>query len=70
MVKSSPEFSAIPVVVLSTSASSQDLLRAYACNANSYLVKPDDFGLLDALIEEVGQYWLELNRVPVEHRTG
>jgi CheY-like chemotaxis protein len=70
VVKGSPELSAIPVVVLTTSANSQDLSRAYACNVNSYLVKPGDFGSLDAMIEEVGKYWLELNRVPVEHRTG
>jgi CheY-like chemotaxis protein len=63
-VKTSPELAAIPVVVLTTSASEQDVSRAYACNANSYLVKPDDFASLDTLVRELGKYWLELNRTP------
>jgi CheY-like chemotaxis protein len=64
-VKTSPELANIPVVVLTTSASSQDVSRAYACNANSYLVKPDDFASLDSLVQNVGQYWLDLNRIAV-----
>ncbi len=62
-VKTSPDLANIPVVVLTTSASSQDVSRAYACNANSYLVKPDDFASLDSLVQELGQYWLDLNRI-------
>lgn len=67
-VKASPELATIPVVVLTTSASAQDISRAYACNVNSYLVKPDDYEMLDALIEEVGQYWLDANRLPPEEQ--
>lgn len=63
-IKTSPELAIIPVVVLTTSASAQDVSRAYACNANSYLVKPDDFASFDALIADLGQYWLDLNRIP------
>lgn len=63
-IKTSPGLAAIPVVVLTTSGSAQDVSRAYACNANSYLVKPNDFASFDALVEELGQYWLELNRAP------
>jgi CheY-like chemotaxis protein len=67
-IKSSTDLSTIPVVVLSTSASAQDVSRAYACNANSYLVKPDDYASFDALIADLGQYWLDLNRIPnAEH---
>lgn len=64
MVKASPDLANIPVVVLTTSANAQDVSRAYACNANSYLVKPNDFAALDALVSDLGQYWLELNRIP------
>jgi len=63
-IKTSPDLATIPVVVLTTSASAQDMARAYACNANSYLVKPEDFAAFDALIADLGQYWLDLNRSP------
>jgi len=67
-IKTSPDLATIPVVVLTTSASAQDMARAYACNANSYLVKPEDFAAFDALIADLGQYWLDLNRSPgAEH---
>lgn len=66
-VKTSPALAAIPVVVLTTSSNAQDLARAYECNVNSFLVKPDDFASLNALIADLGQYWLDLNRQPAEH---
>jgi CheY-like chemotaxis protein len=63
-VRASPSLASIPVVVLTTSASEQDIMRAYAHHVNSYLVKPDDFSLFEALVEEVDDYWLLLNRQP------
>jgi CheY-like chemotaxis protein len=63
-VKASPELGTIPVVVLTTSSSEQDMARVYASHVNSYLIKPNDFASLDAMIDELGQYWLDLNRQP------
>jgi len=45
-VKNDPELRHIPVIVLSTSESDQDVARAYRLHANCYLTKPiqmDDF---------------------------
>jgi CheY-like chemotaxis protein len=67
-VKSSPELSDIPVVVLTTSASSQDVSRAYAHHANSYLVKPHDYSTLDGLLQLVSDYWLNRNTLPVQEQ--
>jgi CheY-like chemotaxis protein len=67
-VKTNPRLSDIPVVVLTTSASDGDLARAYAQRANSYLVKPEEFLLLDELMKTVSAYWLVWNAQPsVEH---
>ena len=63
-VKAKPELAAIPVVVLTTSSSKSDVERAYQHHANSYLVKPDDFSLLDSMMKEVGDYWLDWNVQP------
>jgi len=67
-IKSSPELRCIPTVVLTTSESEDDVARACAQQANSYLVKPVDFASFEELIREVEAYWLALNRQPGEAR--
>ena len=54
----------VPVVVLTTSSADQDVDRAYRAHANSYLVKPVDFGRLNELMAEVGRFWLGWNHHP------
>jgi hypothetical protein len=39
-----------------------DVTNAYEFHANSYLVKPADFGKFGELIEAVGYYWLSWNQ--------
>ena len=63
-VKATPELAAIPVVVLTTSSSESDVQRAYQNHANSYLVKPDDFSMLDSMMKDLGDYWLDWNVQP------
>jgi len=60
-VKTTPELSAIPVVVFTTSDSEADISRAYEHHANSYLVKPGDFAALDSMMRDLGNYWLGWN---------
>lgn len=53
-----------PVVVLTTSGEDADVAAAYACGANSYIVKPVDF---EKFLEVAGQlevYWMLLNTPP------
>jgi len=54
----------IPVVVLTTSEAESDVARAYEFHANSYLVKPMDFGKFTQLMDELGFYWLGWNHQP------
>ena len=63
-IKTDDGLSQIPVVMLSTSAAVEDVKKAYALHANSYLVKPADFVQFRALIEAVGRYWLAWNQNP------
>ncbi|RMF58749.1 MAG: response regulator [Bacteroidetes bacterium] len=60
-IKTTPALARIPVVILTTSTAEQDVSRAYALHANSYLVKPVDFGQYRALVGTMGVYWLECN---------
>lgn len=59
--KASPQIGAVPVVILSTSANVTDVARAYANHANSYVVKPEDFGQLNALVHDLGAWWCTWN---------
>jgi CheY-like chemotaxis protein len=63
-IKSDPDLSRIPVVVLTTSAAETDVAKAYDCHANSYLVKPVDLPQFVAMMETFGFYWLAWNEYP------
>jgi len=63
-VKHDPSLSAIPVVILTTSQAEADMVKAYNCHANSYLVKPVDFAQFQTLMETFGYYWLAWNQYP------
>ena len=63
-VKTTPSLAAIPVVVLTTSGSESDVQLAYQHHANSYLVKPDDFSVLDSMMKDLARYWLDWNVQP------
>ncbi len=63
-IKEEPLLENIPVVILTTSASESDVVKAYECHANSYLVKPVDFSKFVELMEVLGYYWLAWNQRP------
>ncbi|GGK17588.1 response regulator [Deinococcus malanensis] len=61
-LKSDPRLALIPVVMLSTSQSQEDVARSYTLHASSYLVKAPSFGGFLAQIEAFLSYW-QVNRV-------
>jgi CheY-like chemotaxis protein len=67
-IKASREHKSIPVVVLTSSSSEQDIAKAYANNANSYLVKPVDFEKFTRMMKDLGYYWLAWNINPLQAR--
>jgi two-component system response regulator len=54
----------LPVVILTSSAEEQDLMRGYDLGANSYIRKPVDFAQFTQAIKTMGLYWLVMNSVP------
>lgn len=57
-LKSDPDLRTIPVVMLTSSDTEEDVALAYSNYANAYLVKGFDFGQLQDLLQESVTYWL------------
>lgn len=51
----------IPVVVVTSSREDPDIKTAYELGANSYVVKPVDFGAFVEVMKNLGYYWLLIN---------
>lgn len=56
-IRAQPATALTPVVVLTSSNEDRDVQRAYELGANSYLLKPVQFGDLLKLIETLHLYW-------------
>jgi len=69
-LKSNPDLSDVPVVMLTSSAEDTDLATCYALGANSYIVKPVEIETFFQTVLDIGRYWLILNRSPQEKRYG
>jgi len=61
-IKEHPEAKKIPVVILTSSSEEKDILESYQLGANSYIRKPVDFDQFTEVINQIGLYWLVLNK--------
>ncbi|HJX90151.1 MAG TPA: response regulator [Pyrinomonadaceae bacterium] len=60
-LKNHPKYSAIPVIVLTTSAEDNDIEEAYKLGCNSYIVKPVEFNKFMDVATQIEVYWCALN---------
>ena len=63
-IKSNPELQTIPVVVLTTSAAEEDILRSYQLHANCYITKPVDFEQFTKIVKLISDFWFAAVRRP------
>jgi CheY-like chemotaxis protein len=63
-IKPDPELGKIPVVVLTSSAAEQDVVKSYQLHANCYIVKPVDFNGLMEIVASIEQFWLAVVTLP------
>ncbi|MGD9647428.1 MAG: response regulator [Pirellulales bacterium] len=67
-IKADDDLKCIPVVVLTTSKSEEDVLRSYQLNANCYITKPVDLEQFIRVVRAIEDFWLTLVVLPhVEH---
>lgn len=64
IIKNDPDLSRIPVVVLTTSKSSDDIYESYQLHANCYIPKPVDLQEFHAVIRTIEQFWLRTAMLP------
>ncbi len=65
-LKRDSDLKVIPVVVLTTSRSEQDVLRSYQLHANCYITKPVDFAQFMEVVKTIENFWLTVVTLPGE----
>ena len=66
-IKESPKLRNIPVTILTTSKSEEDVFRSYGLGVNSFITKPVTFDGLVEVIKVLTHYWIEIVALPVEN---
>jgi len=65
-IKQDPRLRRVPVIVLTTSASPQDIQTTYNHHANCYIVKPADLERYIQVVHAIEQFWLDTVELPSE----
>jgi two-component system, response regulator len=63
-IKRDPDLRRIPVVVLTTSRSEEDVLQSYNIGVAGYIQKPVEFEGLVQVMKIIGKYWFEIVALP------
>ncbi len=63
-LRAEPRTKHLPVVILTSSAEEQDIIRGYDLGCNSYIRKPVDYVKLTEVLRQVGLYWIVVNEPP------
>jgi chemotaxis family two-component system response regulator Rcp1 len=63
-IKESSTLAIIPVVILTTSASEEDILRTYQLHANCYITKPVELEGFLRVVKSIDTFWLSVVKLP------
>jgi two-component system, chemotaxis family, response regulator Rcp1 len=63
-IKESDELKTIPVVILTTSASREDISRSYELHANCYITKPVNLQGFVKVVQSIDNFWLSVVKLP------
>jgi CheY-like chemotaxis protein len=65
-IKADENLKRIPVVILTTSQSEEDILKAYNLSANCYITKPVDFDQFVKIVRSIEDFWFAIVKLPPE----
>ena len=63
-IKADPDLRRIPVVVLTTSSSDEDIIRTYDLHANAYVTKPVDFEQFMSVVRQIDEFFVSIVALP------
>jgi len=63
-IKADPRLCRIPVVILTTSAGEEDILKSYDLHANCYITKPVDLDKFLHIVRTIEDFWLTVVTLP------
>jgi len=63
-IKNDEDLHQIPVVVLTTSAAEEDILRSYQLHANAYVTKPVDFDRFISIVRRIDDFFVSVVKLP------
>jgi len=63
-IKESSSLKTIPVVILTTSASEEDIIRSYRLHANCYITKPVNLDGFLKVVKSIDNFWLSVVQLP------
>lgn len=64
IIKADENLKRIPIVILTTSNSEEDILKSYNLNANCYITKPVDFEKFITVVRAIEEFWLTIVKLP------
>ena len=64
LIKADKDLKTIPVVVLTSSRETPDVVECYQHGVNAYVVKPVDFGDFMKAVKQLGVFWAAVNEPP------
>jgi two-component system, chemotaxis family, response regulator Rcp1 len=67
-IKLDPNLKSIPVVILTTSAAEEDILRSYQLHANCYITKPVDLDQFLKVVKIIDNFWLAIVKLPSDSK--
>jgi chemotaxis family two-component system response regulator Rcp1 len=62
--KRDPNLRRIPIVVMTSSPTEEDLVRAYDSHANCYIRKPVDYDQFQTVVQRIENFWFNLVALP------
>jgi CheY-like chemotaxis protein len=63
-IKQDASLKSIPVVILTTSAAEEDIIRSYQLHANCYITKPVDLDQFIKVVKTIDNFWLAIVKLP------
>ena len=66
-IKADPNLRRIPVVVLTTSSSEEDILKIYDLHANCYITKPVDLEQFMGVVKSIEDFWVSVVKLPASY---